>query len=271
MPVWSQLCPELKDLIVDFSADDPPSLVACSLACKALIPRTRFHLFHSVKLSPVNVTAFLKIFRSSTTATIIPFIKHMSYGYVNLPTRDYRFYVPAHGVHPALRVRSTFVEVLLRLPTLPAVTDLTLMGVVMGSGLPQITEIFPNLSSLRFSNVDFRLGVTMNISPVVSTDITSSSLLPSARDLRSLRISSFRWLELCDTYSWVSGLLPQPFGLKLTSISLFCMGCRDYAFLLRFLRLFGDELVDLALMEESYMHTMVDFGKSSILKSTCRS
>lgn len=273
MPVWSSLSAELTDTIIDFIADsDPQNLAACSLVCKTVLPRVRFHLFHSVKLLPSNVAVFLKLFHSPTKATIIPYIHTLSYGYIFLPSPSYRFYsVPLHGAYPSPRVRS-FVEIIQRLPPLPSVTDLTLTGVVLGAGLPKIAEIFPNLSRLHFTNVDFRPGVmnnticpvintdiTMTISSIVTTDtITPDCLLPSARNPRFMRLSSFRWSELCDTYLWLSSLRLQPYRLELSSVSLFCTGCRDYTFLLRFLRFFGDELVDLALNEESYLATVVD-------------
>ncbi|KAI0944970.1 hypothetical protein AcV7_001630 [Taiwanofungus camphoratus] len=44
------LPPELHDYIIDFLWDSHSALAACSLTCRAWLPSTRAHLFHSVKL-----------------------------------------------------------------------------------------------------------------------------------------------------------------------------------------------------------------------------
>ncbi|KAI0672680.1 hypothetical protein C8Q78DRAFT_1152127 [Trametes maxima] len=44
------LPPELYDATIDYLEDDVESLRACGLACKTWLPRSRFHLFRSVRL-----------------------------------------------------------------------------------------------------------------------------------------------------------------------------------------------------------------------------
>ncbi|KAI0924174.1 hypothetical protein AcW2_005127 [Taiwanofungus camphoratus] len=45
------LPPEICDYILDYLWDDPRTLRACSLTCRAWLPTTRLHLFHSMHLS----------------------------------------------------------------------------------------------------------------------------------------------------------------------------------------------------------------------------
>ncbi|OCH94035.1 hypothetical protein OBBRIDRAFT_723682, partial [Obba rivulosa] len=46
----SELPPELTDRIIDFLYGDKYTLAACGLVCRAWVPASRFHLFHSVRL-----------------------------------------------------------------------------------------------------------------------------------------------------------------------------------------------------------------------------
>ncbi|KAK0443111.1 uncharacterized protein EV420DRAFT_1726542 [Desarmillaria tabescens] len=41
---------ELCNLVIDHLHDSKPSLLACSLVCRARVPESRFHLFHKVRL-----------------------------------------------------------------------------------------------------------------------------------------------------------------------------------------------------------------------------
>ncbi|KAI0073165.1 hypothetical protein K474DRAFT_1603825, partial [Panus rudis PR-1116 ss-1] len=42
--------PELADYTLDFLHDDAATLGSCALTCKAWLPTSRFHLFHTLKL-----------------------------------------------------------------------------------------------------------------------------------------------------------------------------------------------------------------------------
>ena len=44
--------PELRDLVIDCLAHDTPTLRACSLTCKAWLPRARHNLFRAVRIHP---------------------------------------------------------------------------------------------------------------------------------------------------------------------------------------------------------------------------
>ncbi|KAH9941343.1 hypothetical protein B0H21DRAFT_753234 [Amylocystis lapponica] len=51
--------PELCDRTIDYLWDDPRALRACSLTCRAWLPSTRLHLFHSISLNGPNDCARL--------------------------------------------------------------------------------------------------------------------------------------------------------------------------------------------------------------------
>lgn len=44
--------PELRDLVIDCLRNDTAALCACSMTCKAWLPRARHHLFRSVQVHP---------------------------------------------------------------------------------------------------------------------------------------------------------------------------------------------------------------------------
>ncbi|KZT08043.1 uncharacterized protein LAESUDRAFT_713307 [Laetiporus sulphureus 93-53] len=67
--------------IIDYHANDPHVLMACSLTCQALIPMARKHLFHSVELKTAhNCKWFLGILDGSNAACtkITAYIRHLS-------------------------------------------------------------------------------------------------------------------------------------------------------------------------------------------------
>ncbi|KAJ7589647.1 hypothetical protein C8J56DRAFT_37075 [Mycena floridula] len=83
--------PELLDAIIDWLSDDPKSLLACSLAGRALLPRSRHHLFSTIAIprrsklnQPIgykasdhrSLTSFLAIL-DSPQSTIGPTVKHL--------------------------------------------------------------------------------------------------------------------------------------------------------------------------------------------------
>ncbi|KAG7440772.1 uncharacterized protein BT62DRAFT_956674 [Guyanagaster necrorhizus] len=55
---------ELCNLVIDHLHDSKPSLLACSLVCRAWIPESRFHLFHEVKLYRDTADSFFQLFES---------------------------------------------------------------------------------------------------------------------------------------------------------------------------------------------------------------
>ncbi|PSR75378.1 hypothetical protein PHLCEN_2v9136 [Hermanssonia centrifuga] len=58
--------PELFDETLDHLWDDPKSLKACSLACRAWVPTTRLHLFRTVLLTSLSSTARFSALLDST-------------------------------------------------------------------------------------------------------------------------------------------------------------------------------------------------------------
>ncbi|SJL13806.1 uncharacterized protein ARMOST_17254 [Armillaria ostoyae] len=55
---------ELCNLIIDHLHDSKPSLLACSLVCRAWIPECRFHLFHNLRLCRDTADTFFQLFES---------------------------------------------------------------------------------------------------------------------------------------------------------------------------------------------------------------
>ncbi|OCH89764.1 hypothetical protein OBBRIDRAFT_693801, partial [Obba rivulosa] len=45
---------ELYEDVIDYLWDDLSALLACSLTCRALTPRTRFHIFRVVTLGSLK-------------------------------------------------------------------------------------------------------------------------------------------------------------------------------------------------------------------------
>ncbi|KAK0202157.1 hypothetical protein DFS33DRAFT_1056753 [Desarmillaria ectypa] len=60
---------ELCHLVIDYLHDSKPSLLACSLVCRAWVPESRFHLFHKVMLYRDTADPFFQLFES-THATL---------------------------------------------------------------------------------------------------------------------------------------------------------------------------------------------------------
>ena len=61
---------ELIDTVIDYHFHDRPTLVTCSLVCKAWLPSSRYHLFHTVKLGDENWNTFLDFLQDQ--AFILP-------------------------------------------------------------------------------------------------------------------------------------------------------------------------------------------------------
>ncbi len=55
---------ELCNLIIDHLHDSKPSLLVCSLVCRAWVPECRFHLFHKVRLDRDKANPFFQLFES---------------------------------------------------------------------------------------------------------------------------------------------------------------------------------------------------------------
>ncbi|KAF9477304.1 hypothetical protein BDN70DRAFT_810945 [Pholiota conissans] len=72
--------PELIENILDFVHDDPESLYAASLVCRAWVSTPRYHMFHRTIIRDIedpfqeNVTSFLSLC-SSPHGTILPVIR----------------------------------------------------------------------------------------------------------------------------------------------------------------------------------------------------
>jgi len=78
---WPQIMPlpgELIDTIIDSLQGQPPALKRCALVCKSWVPRSHYHLFHSVTLRPRNATEFVKIL-SSPICTFARYVNHVTF------------------------------------------------------------------------------------------------------------------------------------------------------------------------------------------------
>lgn len=124
---------ELFDLFLDNLHDDPIAIGACSLVCKSWMIRARCHLFRTVDLHLGNIAAFLKLFQTPTTSTLIPAIRHLRYTYPIASRSGYspRIYLAAYASCGAVRVQSSFTEILRRLPPLPHVVSVTLKNTTL--------------------------------------------------------------------------------------------------------------------------------------------
>ncbi|KAK0475616.1 hypothetical protein EDD18DRAFT_1056690, partial [Armillaria luteobubalina] len=63
-PSRTMLPVELYNLIIDHLHDSKPSLLACSLVCRAWVPECRFHLFYKVILGPDTADPFSQLLES---------------------------------------------------------------------------------------------------------------------------------------------------------------------------------------------------------------
>ncbi|KAG7444876.1 uncharacterized protein BT62DRAFT_933922 [Guyanagaster necrorhizus] len=67
-PDFPWISPELTDNIIDFLSSDPLSLKRTSLVCRLWLPRSRFHLFSTVRLELIKlrrINKFLQLISSS--------------------------------------------------------------------------------------------------------------------------------------------------------------------------------------------------------------
>lgn len=152
---------EIIDLFIDNLQDDPAGLRVCSLVCKHWMIRTRYRLFHAVHLHIKNLASFLKLFYTPTRSTLLPAIRHLHYTYPDAHTRRHdedppRVYLSARGPCAAIRIQSSFTEILARLPPLPAVVSLALTNVTLEPGaLGYMGTVFPNLVELTTLRLGF--------------------------------------------------------------------------------------------------------------------
>ena len=73
---------ELINTIIDYHFHDQPTLAACGLVCKAWLPASRYHLFHTLKLVDENWDTFLdliQIYHARVPSTIVPNANNQSH------------------------------------------------------------------------------------------------------------------------------------------------------------------------------------------------
>ncbi|KAK0239339.1 hypothetical protein EDD85DRAFT_906210, partial [Armillaria nabsnona] len=68
---------ELCNLIIDHLHDSKPSLLACSLVCRAWIPECRFHLFHNLRLCRDTADTFFQLFESPHATLASAYIREL--------------------------------------------------------------------------------------------------------------------------------------------------------------------------------------------------
>lgn len=264
---------EVADIFIDYLHNDQQALFACSLVCKSWLPGARFHAFETVNLTPLNMGGFMKLFRSPTKATIIPFIRHFDYDYEQRgPDRNFRFFLPAHGSRLALRVQSSFIEILYRLPTLPGVVSLNLRAVNLEWGPPFLSTTFPNL--LAFKSTDVQVTMESFIGPSHPLMINTEFLdrFPLRRRLFAADVASVfgeyaseQWRQypsslqsltmrpsICGLRMLYLSLSAHPQPPRLTSMDLSFVFWSDYEAGLALIRHFGHDLVSLVLGESDY-------------------
>ncbi|KAF5381600.1 hypothetical protein D9615_005424 [Tricholomella constricta] len=70
--------PDLVDQIIDHCHADKATLRILSRVCKTWKPASRYHLFSSIRLDPLNLTPFLRLLKTPSSASSIgPLVTHL--------------------------------------------------------------------------------------------------------------------------------------------------------------------------------------------------
>ncbi|KAJ7704024.1 hypothetical protein B0H17DRAFT_1326736 [Mycena rosella] len=227
---------ELIDRILDDLHDDEPSLVQCSLVCRAWLPTTRYHLFSDLMLErqPSKDTALLELLALGP-CTFTPFITHV---WMSDRSSDAREVVEAWAPRlPLLCQLSGVTTIYLTgsqfFPTLAHLTGLTylrLHGVKFDSPrqLFDMLESCPTLTSLGFYDVE-------------CTPSSESVSYSESRHIRDLDIGLSS-----DVLDFFAGRLVAP-HLNCNKIGFASIRFEDTQSIGKLLRHVGENLHDLSL------------------------
>lgn len=161
--------PEILDVVIDHLHDDTASLAACGLACRSLLPASRYHLFSDINFTPWNLASFLELITRSSIIDLPSIIRSVAIH--DLLPSDINYHTGRRNMSRALDVmrhlrsvtslsisglnmmkhENTFhSHVLAMLSNLPDVLDLDLLLVYYQQGdyLFDVIHAFPKLQSL---------------------------------------------------------------------------------------------------------------------------
>ncbi len=174
------LPPELLDHIVDYLHDDIQALRNSSLACHALVPSARFHLFQKVKVNQGNFVRATSIF-AGTTSHLAEYVRNLSLE-LGVPLNDSSF------AHLRTLLDKSEIPVLLRVfmlvlsPRMRNVTRLILTDVPFDRGIvAMLAPNFPQLHTLSLFDCWFHCNADFD---------TILKDHPLVRRLRCGRLSS---------------------------------------------------------------------------------
>lgn len=225
---------DITNIIIDHLHDDVPSLCSCSLACKQLVPSSRFHLFSDVEIIPETVTRFLELLDTAET-TIAPSIRRLAVSRFRFRSRRFNVDVLPYAVEslqkvslllPNVRSLELFQASKLCAPQLAThVTNLVLEAILCHdtNELLDYLYSFPHLRTLSIARVAFQTDcVPKEYPPTIGGPSFSFQTL----DLRALypeSLNIFKWLMTlsprtpvhvvkCDVYSDNEGPILGPIG-----------------------------------------------------------
>lgn len=161
--------PEILDVVIDHLHDDTASLAACGLACRSLLPASRYHLFSDINFTPWNLASFLELITRSSIIDLPSIIRSVAIH--DLLPSDINYHTGRRNMSRVLDVmrhlrsvtslsisglnmmkhENTFhSHVLAMLSNLPDVLDLDLLLVYYQQGdyLFDIIHAFPKLQFL---------------------------------------------------------------------------------------------------------------------------
>ncbi|KAF8532439.1 hypothetical protein JB92DRAFT_3103902 [Gautieria morchelliformis] len=100
---------ELIDQVIDHLHDDPPSLRACCITCRAWVPSARFHIFHDIVLSAEHADALAVLLE--TSPHISPLVRSLTInGHLDKMHKGLDYYLEA--VIPAIAPKLTRLKTL---------------------------------------------------------------------------------------------------------------------------------------------------------------
>ncbi|KAK0204528.1 hypothetical protein DFS33DRAFT_1382400 [Desarmillaria ectypa] len=161
-PDFPRLSPELTDNIIDFLASNPCSLECTSLVCRLWLPRSRFHLFSSVRLELIKlrrIKKFLQLIQSphctihirtlAISARILPF--EWTSDYPDIATSVYSILTVPGPCRALSHVESLVLDQF----------DTTKTCLSFAFGIEAFCQTFTNVQSITFKRVRFKNSAHM--------------------------------------------------------------------------------------------------------------
>ncbi|KZT73705.1 hypothetical protein DAEQUDRAFT_808333 [Daedalea quercina L-15889] len=195
-PIYDLPC-ELRDRVIDLLHSDRQSLKACTLTCRAWLPRARFHLFRTISIDRGHAgDAFARLLQSSPA--IAAYMQDIeingSLGGSNWWTADsHKGMVRWPTLGPPTRTHTE--------------TDMTAADIWLHCVLPEDTRLLARVKSLRISALPLSHTLTATLQPhfqhirVLSVDGCKAlafsdftAFLRAFPRIDSLRLLAIQWL-----------------------------------------------------------------------------